>query len=80
MDGELVAEALGTALNRPNNQFGILVGTDDAEGYAPVFPNDDAFKEEEGDSRYVVCELRDSRDDRLVVVTGGGSYGGRSRE
>jgi len=34
-----IARALGVAMSRPNNQFGILVGAEDAEEYTLLFPN-----------------------------------------
>ena len=81
----LVAEALGTALNRRKNQFGILVGTEDSEKYVPFFPNnygsslddndyidDDLLVDETTTNAYVLCELREAESHRLLVLTGWG--------
>eukprot|EP00555_Chaetoceros_dichaeta_P012918 CAMPEP_0198263086 /NCGR_PEP_ID=MMETSP1447-20131203/11501_1 /TAXON_ID=420782 /ORGANISM="Chaetoceros dichaeta, Strain CCMP1751" /LENGTH=270 /DNA_ID=CAMNT_0043951563 /DNA_START=261 /DNA_END=1070 /DNA_ORIENTATION=+ len=81
-----VASALGAAMMRPNNQFGILVQAEDAEKYTLTFPNGgnegnsnrspSGVSEEvdildyEDGTCWVVCELRDVVSEELLVVLG----------
>jgi hypothetical protein len=63
---EVVASALGEAICRPNNQFGILVG--EAETYTSTFPTD-PLDYADG-TCWVECQLRGSNDGKLLVITG----------
>jgi hypothetical protein len=64
---EQVAPSLQVALGRLNNQFAILVGTEDAD-YVINFPTDPL---DYGDGTcWVECRLRRAADDELLVVTG----------
>jgi hypothetical protein len=63
---EAVASAMGTAMARPRNQYGILVGED--EHYYAVFPTDVL---DYGDGNcWVECQLRDKSSDRLLAILG----------
>jgi len=64
-DEEVVAQAVGEAMQRPRNQFQILVG--EAEDYVASFP---AVQDYQDGTCWVECRLRDRGDDRLLVVTG----------
>jgi len=70
-DEETVASALGEALGRPHNQFGILVGSEDGEDceYVATFPSDPLEYAEDG-TAWVECQLRDATDDTLLATTG----------
>lgn len=63
---EVVASAVGEALQRPKNQYAILTG--DAEHYVCQFPGDVL---DYGDGTcFVECRLRDFEDDTLLIVMG----------
>lgn len=62
-----VAISLEAAMSRPNNQFRILVGQEDAP-YKIVFPTD-ALDYEDG-TAWLECRLRSEDDDELLVVLG----------
>lgn len=66
VEEDVVASALGAALIRPRNQFGILVGSED--GYRPTFPSD-ALDFHDG-TCWVECRLRSMDGDTLLVVMG----------
>ena len=63
---DVVASALGEAIGRPENQYTLLVG--EAEEYFPTFPFEplDYFD----GTAWVECQLRDKKDDKLLVSTG----------
>ena len=73
---ELIASALGSAISRPKNQFGILVGVNDDHAslirvkpvYSVSFPSD-VVDFEDGNC-WVECRLRGKLDDKLLVVMG----------
>jgi hypothetical protein len=65
-DQEVVASALGQAMARPNNQFGILVG--EGERFVVAFPSE-PLDYADG-TCFVESRLRDSRNDRLFVIIG----------
>jgi hypothetical protein len=65
---EMVASALGSALSRPKQQFGILVGTDDAEDYYVCFPSD--VVDNLDGTCWLETRLYDSTDHELLVITG----------
>jgi hypothetical protein len=63
---EAVASAVGTAMARPRNQFGILVGED--EQYYATFPTDVL---DYGDGKcWVECQLRGKSNDSLLAILG----------
>jgi len=64
-DIAVVASALGAALERPNNQYSILVG--EAEEFQLDFPSELDF---EDGTCWIECQLRDTAESRLLVVTG----------
>jgi hypothetical protein len=65
---EVVASALGAAISRPNNQFGILVGVEDAEDYYLSFPTD--LLDFEDGTCWLECHLRGKTDNALLVAMG----------
>ena len=65
-DQEVVASALGEAMGRPKNQFGILVA--EAEHYVSTFPSE-ALDYADG-TCWVESRLRDSVTNELLVVIG----------
>jgi len=65
---EMVASALGAALARPNQQFGILVGTDDSEDYYVSFPTD--LVDNLDGTCWLEARLYGVTDDELLVITG----------
>jgi hypothetical protein len=63
---EVVASAVGEAMGRPRNQYGILVGED--ELYYASFPTDVL---DYGDGTcWVECQLRDKATDALLAILG----------
>jgi len=76
-DEEVVATALGEAMGRPHNQFGILVQDDDAgedeedaaAGYVASFPSEPLEYADDG-TAWVECQLRSKEDDKLLAITG----------
>jgi hypothetical protein len=63
---EIVASAVGEAMGRPRNQYGILVGED--ESYYASFPTDVL---DYGDGTcWVECQLRDKATDSLLAILG----------
>jgi len=67
-DSGTIGRSLNHAISRDRNQFGILVGADDAEEYVAAFPGEvvdfhDGFC-------FVECHLRDAKDDSLLVAMG----------
>ena len=63
---DIVASAVGDAMTRPRNQFGLLVG--EAERYVATFPTDVL---DWGDGTcWVECRLREIETDELLAVTG----------
>ena len=69
-DAEVVASALSEAMQRPNNQFRILVTTadDDESCYRPSFPTDPVDYMD--GTCWVECQLRCRETDKLLVTTG----------
>lgn len=65
---EMVASALGAALSRPNQQFGILVGTEDSEDYYVSFPSD--IVDNLDGTCWLEARLYGTNDDDLLVITG----------
>jgi hypothetical protein len=65
---EAVASALGSAIARPNNQFGILVGAEDTEDYYLSFPSD--LLDFEDGSCWLECRLYGKTDNALLVAMG----------
>eukprot|EP00814_Leptocylindrus_danicus_P011655 CAMPEP_0116039014 /NCGR_PEP_ID=MMETSP0321-20121206/23237_1 /TAXON_ID=163516 /ORGANISM="Leptocylindrus danicus var. danicus, Strain B650" /LENGTH=211 /DNA_ID=CAMNT_0003518009 /DNA_START=331 /DNA_END=966 /DNA_ORIENTATION=+ len=75
-----IASALGAALSRPNNQFGILVDAPDEESrrksqlvrlrplYDTVFPTE-VVDFDDGNC-WIECRLRGRLDDKLLVIIG----------
>lgn len=63
---EVVASALGEAIGRPKNQFGILVG--EGETFTATFPTDPL--EYADGTCWVECQLRGANDDKLLAITG----------
>lgn len=63
---EVVASAVGEAMARPRNQYGILVGEDEA--YYASFPTD-VLDYGDGTS-WVECQLRDKATDALLAILG----------
>jgi hypothetical protein len=63
---EQVASALGEAMGRPRNQFGLLVG--EAEHYVPTFPSE-PLDYADG-TCWLECRLWNKKDNQLLVVTG----------
>lgn len=61
---EIVASALGTAIERPGNQFAILVG--EGEDFLLEISEPLNF----GDECWLECKLRDKNTSELLVVTG----------
>ena len=68
-DEDVVASALGEALARPRNQFGILVGDGERREYVVTFPSDPLVYAEDG-TAWVECQLRSADDDTLLATTG----------
>jgi hypothetical protein len=66
VEEDVAASALGSALSRPGNQFGILVGTEDR--YVANFPTD-ALDFHDG-TCWVECQLRSVEGDKLLVIMG----------
>lgn len=63
---EVVASAVGEAMARPRNQYGILVGEE--EEYYATFPTDVL---DYGDGKcWVECRLRNKQDDALLAILG----------
>jgi hypothetical protein len=67
-DDEVVIPALGAAIGRPKNQFGILVGADDAEEYTISFPSD--ILDFEDGTCWLECRLRGKETNELLVAMG----------
>ena len=63
---DAVASALGEAIGRPDNQYALLVG--EAEEYFPTFPFE-PLDYYDG-TAWVECQLRDKKNDSLLVSTG----------
>lgn len=63
---ETVASALGQAMGRPHNQFGILVG--EGERFRITFPSDPVDYAD--GTCWLECRLRDAQTDHLLVVSG----------
>jgi len=66
VEEDVVASALGAALSRPGNQFGILMGSEDR--YVPTYPSD-ALDFQDG-TCWVECRLRSRDGDNLLVIIG----------
>ena len=67
-EARVVCRALGNAISREGNQFGILVGSDDSEDYVTSFPSE-VVDLNDGKS-WVECQLRAAGSDRLLVSMG----------
>jgi len=70
---DLVSAALGTAMARPRNQFGMLVPNDDDQEateipYSLEFPFD-PLDYDDGNA-WIECRMRDKKTRNLLVVTG----------
>jgi AcrR family transcriptional regulator len=65
---DVVASALGTAIARPNQQFGILVGAEDEDEYYVSFPSD--LVDNMDGTCWLEARLRGKKDDELLVITG----------
>lgn len=63
-----VASALASSLSRSNNQFHILTGREPAPKYVATFPTDPVEQDEE--TSWLECRLRDATTDELLVVSG----------
>lgn len=67
-DEDLIASAIGQALTRSNNQYGILVGEGDQQ-YTVSFPSD-LVDYGEDSSCWLECHLRDRNTDQLLAILG----------
>ena len=65
---DLVASALGSSMERPNNQFAILVG--EGEEYILDFSPSDPLLDFGDGTCWVECRLRDKHTNELLVMTG----------
>lgn len=65
---DLIASALGPAIARPKNQFGILVQADDATDFSVTFPSDPVDFDD--GSCWLECRLYGKKDNELLVVMG----------
>ena len=73
---ELIASALGAAIARPKNQFGILVDADQTNSspintrpsYSVYFPSD--VVDYDDGYCWLECQLRGRLDDKLLVIMG----------
>jgi hypothetical protein len=64
---EILASALRSALNRPNNQFGILVNADDAEDYELTFRH---MIDYEDGTCWIESRLLQKQTKKLLVIIG----------
>ena len=65
---EMVASALGAAISRPNQQFGILVGAEDSEDYYVSFPTD--LVDNLDGTCWLEARLYGTSDNKLLVIMG----------
>lgn len=64
-NAELVASALGDAIGRPNNQFGILID----ENYKVSFPREPVYNNDDC-TCWLECQLRNEESNDLLVTIG----------
>uniref|UniRef100_A0A7S1UZ34 Uncharacterized protein n=1 Tax=Grammatophora oceanica TaxID=210454 RepID=A0A7S1UZ34_9STRA len=69
VEEDVAASALGAALARPKNQFGILVGAEDSEDYYLDITSMNELDFQDG-SCWVECRLRQKDTDKLLAVLG----------
>ena len=67
-ESSAITRAIGNAISRERNQFGILVGDDESEKYTASFPND--IVDYNDGYCFLECQLRSAEDDTLLVATG----------
>jgi hypothetical protein len=70
---ELISSALGAAMSRPRNQFGMLVASDDQlESSEMPYALDFPFEPLDYDdgTAWIECRMRDSKTKDLLVITG----------
>ena len=67
-DEDSIVRALRTAIQRPRNHFGILVGAEDTEKFDITFPSD--VVDFEDGACWLECQLRGRHKNELLVVVG----------
>lgn len=72
VDWQRVSSALGAAIARPRNQFGLLVAGDEDDEEEMPYLLDFPFEplDYEDGTAWLECQMRDKRTNELLVVTG----------
>lgn len=72
LDWQIVSSALGAAIARPKNQFGILVAGDEDDQQEMPYLLDFPFEALDYDdgTAWLECQLRDKQTNQLLVTTG----------